>query len=97
MSKKGKTIQGFAMSAQYLTPNSDEARISIRIRRKAPKGSPTDYGNTFLDLVLEVPPYICRDLVQAVRGGLVKIKENKASALRSAESWMSEIEKAARS
>lgn len=90
-----KTLRAYACHANYNQPDGDEIRITVRARRRAPKGSKTEYGNHFINLELSVPPYIARDLVKALQSGMSIIKSNKAQDLRTAESWMEDIRKAA--
>jgi hypothetical protein len=93
---KEKTIRGYATGAAYLPPEGGESKVTMTVRRRAPQGSKSAYGDTWLNLEISLPPYIARDLVRAVRSGLVKVKEEKAQSLRGAETWLEEIEKAAR-
>lgn len=91
-----KTMHGMAVRASYRPPIKGEAVVAMRVRRRAPKGSSMEYGDTWIDLELVLPPWIARDLVQAIRGGLAKVKEDKLAEVRSAESWINELERAAR-
>jgi hypothetical protein len=90
-----ETVKGIAVSACYMPPEGDEIRVKVRIRRRARRGSKMEYGDNWIELEISMPPYIGRDLVQSIRNSMTKVKEDKASALRSADSWLEEIRRAA--